>query len=133
MLKEASTSIEGSYDFIRNPAIPKLMYVCNILLRCKRISVLSCTVFMPPPPRSGEGHIVLPLPVCLYVRTSHFVVLIVSPQLLQQYLMQGFEPCNTVQTFIEYVLKGNVIFLSKSLLQNGAPFNDLDIFAQYVA
>ena len=41
------------------------------------------------PLRSGEGHIVLPLSV-------HFVVLFLPPQLLLQYLMQGFETCNTV-------------------------------------
>ena len=44
-----------------------------------------------PPPRSGEGLIVLPLTV----RTDT-VVLFMSPQLLLQYLMQGSETCNAV-------------------------------------
>ena len=55
-----------------------------------------------------------------------FVVLFVPLQLLHQYLMQGFETCNTVQTCIEHVHKGNSIMI-QSLLQNYVPLNDIHI------
>ena len=64
-------------------------------------------IFMPPP-RNGERHIVYP---CLYIRLSHFLVLFLSPQLLLRFLMLEFEICNTVQTCIGHVLKGNRILI----------------------
>ena len=45
------------------------------------------------------------------------VVLFVSPQLLLQYLMQGFESCNTVQPCIEHVHKGNRIWIRSCFAQ----------------
>ena len=42
---------------------------------------------------------------------SHFLELFLSLQLLLQYLMQGFEMCNTVQICIEHVHKGNRILI----------------------
>ena len=72
-----------------------------------------------PSPRSGERHIVLPLSVGAYVHPSHFVVtlLVLSPQLLLQYLMQGLETCNMVQTCIEYLHKGNRILIQVFIVE----------------
>ena len=49
-----------------------------------------------PPPRNGDGHIVLPLSV---------LTLFLSPQVLLQYLMQGFETFNKVQIYSGHVQK----------------------------
>ena len=46
-----------------------------------------------------------------YVSMSHFVVLFMSGQLLLHYLMQEFETCNTVHSYIEHVYKGNRILV----------------------
>ena len=93
-------------------------------------------IFMPQP-KSREGHIVLPLPLCMHVHPSHLAVLL-SPQLLG-YLMQGFETCNTAQTCIEHVHKGKRILtqviiaeLIRLVLAELSPFNNLHILAQYV-
>ena len=66
----------------------------------------------------------------MYVSLSHFVVLFLFPQLLLQYLRQGFETFNTVPTCIEHVHKENGI-LCLSLLQNYVPFNNSH-FGMYV-
>ena len=39
----------------------------------------------------------------MYIYTSPFIILFLSPQLLLQYVMQGFETRNTVQKCIEHV------------------------------
>ena len=68
-------------------------------------------MFMPPP-LCGQGIKFRPCPYVLSsVRSSFFVVLLLSPQVLLQYLMQGSETCNTVQTCIEHVHKGNRILI----------------------
>ena len=59
-------------------------------------------------------------------RTSHFVVLFLSQQLRLQYLMQGLENCNTVQTCSAHVHKRNRIFV-QALLQNYVPLNYIHI------
>ena len=56
----------------------------------------------------------------------HTVVLFMSPQLLLQYLMQGFKTCHTVQTCTGHVHEGSEIWL-RSLLQNYVPLNDIHI------
>ena len=64
-------------------------------------------MFMPPP-LCGQGIKFCPCPyVPSSVRSSYFVDLLLSPQVLLQYLMQGSETCSTVQTCIEHVHKGN--------------------------
>ena len=57
------------------------------------------TVFNVPTTKWGGGHIVLHITLCS---------LFLTPQLLLQYLMQGFEACITVQTCTEHVHKGNI-------------------------
>ena len=56
----------------------------------------------------------------------HIVVLFMSPQLLLQYLLQGFKTCYTVQTCTGHVHEGSEIWL-RSLLQNYVPLNDIHI------
>ena len=52
-----------------------------------------------------------PLVWLTYFGPYHTVVLFLSLHLLQQYLMQGFEACNTVQTYIEHMHKGNIVLI----------------------
>ena len=55
------------------------------------------------------GHILYPC-TSVHVFPTHFVVLFLA-LLLVEYLMLGFETCNTFQTCIEHAHKGNNILL----------------------
>lgn len=63
---------------------------------------------------------------CSHVRSSNFVVLFMSLQLLLQYLMLGCETCDTVQICIELVHKGIGIYNSGHYCRI-CPLNDTNI------
>ena len=69
----------------------------------------------------GEGHIFIPL----YIRTclSDTLCSTVLGSALVEYLMLGFETCNTFQTCIEHAHKGNNIL--PQLIRNYVHLNDM--------
>ena len=60
---------------------------------------------------SGALPIALRGPAHTYFGPYHTLVLFLSPHLLLQCLVQGFETCNIVQTCIGHVHKGNKILI----------------------
>ena len=55
-----------------------------------------------------------------------FVVLFLFPKLLLQYVMQAFETCHIVQTYIEHVRRGNRILI-KVIIAELCPLNNIHI------
>ena len=62
------------------------------------------------------------LSVCLTIHLSNFVVVHLSLQLLLQYLMHGFETCNTVPACTEYVHKGIRILIQIKITEIICPW-----------